>query len=141
MPPKEQQSVRPSHLSSCLPHLTLEGSFRFNKPKNIRWCEIKIIEWVVYLKSTGFGQIYLHYQCGMGRDMVLQQESTALCSKLWPHAGNAFQQFSDNLNAERTIDYLPFRHKFFMNHALFVKKYDQHDYDIGLLQSKHLGVW
>jgi hypothetical protein len=28
-----------------------------------------------------------------------------------------------------------------MNHALFVKKYDQHDYDIGLLQSKHLGVW
>jgi hypothetical protein len=45
----------------------------------------------------------------------------------------------DNLNAESTIDCLPFRHKLFMNHTLFVKKCDQHGFNLGLLQTKLLG--
>jgi hypothetical protein len=71
----------------------------------------------------------------------VQQEPTDLCSKLWPHPGNALQQSSDNLNVESTINFLPFRHKFFMNHTLFVKKYDQHGFDFGLLQTKLSGPW
>jgi hypothetical protein len=62
----------------------------------------------------------------MERGIVVQQGQTALCSKLWPHPGSAPQQCSDNLNVESTIDSLPFRDKFFMNHSLFVKKCDQH---------------
>jgi hypothetical protein len=77
----------------------------------------------------------------MGRGIIVQQEPTALCSKLWPHPGNAPQQSSDNLNAERTIDCQPFRHKFLMNHTLFVKKCDQHGFDLGLLQMKLFGPW
>jgi hypothetical protein len=53
---------------------------------------------VAYRHNTVFGQKYLHYQCRMGRGIVVQQEPTALCSKLWPHLGNALQQSSDNLN-------------------------------------------
>jgi hypothetical protein len=67
---------------------------------------------------------------------VVQQESTALCSKLWLHPRNALQQSSDKLNVESTTDCLPFRHKFIMNHILFVKKYDQHGFDLGLLQAQ-----
>jgi hypothetical protein len=74
----------------------------------------------------------------MERGIVAKQESTALCSKLWPHQGNALQQSSDNLNVESTIECLPFRH---MNHTLFVKKCDQHGFDLGLLQMKLFGPW
>jgi hypothetical protein len=77
---------------------------------------------VAYLHNTVFGQKSLHYQWGMERGIVVQQEPTALCSKLWPHPGKALQQSSNNLNVESTIDFLSFRHKFFMNHTLFVKK-------------------
>jgi hypothetical protein len=88
---------------------------------------------MAYLHNTLFGQKCLHYQCGMGRGIVMQQEPTALCSKLWPHLGNVLQQSSSNLNIESTIDCLPFRYKFFMNHTLLVKKSDQHGFDLGLL--------
>jgi hypothetical protein len=37
-------------------------------------------------------------------DIIVQQEPTALCSKLWPHPENALQQSSDNLNVHSTID-------------------------------------
>jgi hypothetical protein len=57
----------------------------------------------------------------MGGGVVMQREPTALCSKLWPRLGNVLQQSSDNLNVENTTDCLPFRHKFYMNHTLFVK--------------------
>jgi hypothetical protein len=77
----------------------------------------------------------------MGRGIVVQQEPAALCSKLWPHPGNSLQQSSGNLTVESTIDCLPFRHKFFMNHTLFVKKCDQHVFDLGLLQTKLFGPW
>jgi hypothetical protein len=77
----------------------------------------------------------------MGRGIVVQQEPTALCSKLLPHPGNALQQSSDNLNLEGTIECLPFRHKFFMYHTLVLKKYDQHVFNLGLLQSKLFGPW
>jgi hypothetical protein len=77
----------------------------------------------------------------MGKGIVVQQESTSPCSKLWPHPRNALQQSSDNLNVESTIGCLPFRHKFFMNHTLFVKKFDQHGFDLGLLQTKLFGLW
>jgi hypothetical protein len=83
---------------------------------------------MAYLHNTVFGQKFLHYQCGMGRGIVVQQEPTALCSKLWPHPGNALQQSSNNLNVKSTIKYLLLRHKFFMNHTLFVKKCDQHGF-------------
>jgi hypothetical protein len=48
---------------------------------------------------------------------------------LWLQPGNAFQQSSDNLNLESNIDSLPFRHRFFMNHTMFVKKCDQRGFD------------
>jgi hypothetical protein len=76
---------------------------------------------VAYLHNTVFGQKYLHYHCGIARGIVVQQEPTALCSKLWPHPRNALQQSSDNLNIGRTFDSLPFRHKFFMNHPVCQK--------------------
>jgi hypothetical protein len=98
------------------------------------------IGWVAYLHNTVFGQKCLHYKCGMRRGIVVQQEPTALCSKLWPHPGNALQKASDNLNVESTIDCLPFRHTFFINHTLFVKKCDQHGFDLGQLQRKFLGL-
>jgi hypothetical protein len=83
-----------------------------------------------------FGKKCLHYQSGRERGIVVQQEPTALCSKLLPHPGNALQQSSDHLNVQSTIDCLPFRHKLFMNHNLFLKKCDQHAFDLGLLQTK-----
>jgi hypothetical protein len=52
----------------------------------------------------------------------MQKEPAAVSSKLWPQPGNALQQSSDDLNVGSTIECLPFRHKFYMNHALFVKK-------------------
>jgi hypothetical protein len=76
----------------------------------------------------------------MGRGIIVQQEPTALYSKLWPHPENGLQQSSDNLNVESTIDYLRFRYKFFMNHTLFVKKCDQQGFYFGLLQTKLLGL-
>jgi hypothetical protein len=76
----------------------------------------------------------------MGMGILVQQEPTALCSKLWPRPGNALQQSVDNVNVESTIDCLPFRHKFLINHRLFVKKCHQHDFDIGLLQTKFIGL-
>jgi hypothetical protein len=103
---------------NILKPLSFEGSFHCRKKKKIRWCKIRRIGWVAYLHNTMFGQKCLHYQCGMGRGIVMQQEPTALFSKLWPHPGNVPQQSSDNLN----VNCLPFRNKFFMNHTLFVKK-------------------
>jgi hypothetical protein len=85
----------------------------------------------------GFGQKYLHSQSETGMGIVVQQERTVLCSKLWPHPGNELQQFSDNLNVERTVDCLSFGHKFFMNHTLFVKKCDQHGFE----QTNLFGPW
>jgi hypothetical protein len=72
----------------------------------------------------------------MGKSIIMQQKTAALCSKLWLLRGNALQTSSDNLSAERTADCVSFRHKFFMNHILFVKKYGQH---LGLLQTKLFG--
>jgi hypothetical protein len=37
-------------------------------------------------------------------------------------------------------DCLPFRHKFVKNHAIFAKKCDQPDFDLGLLQMKLFGA-
>jgi hypothetical protein len=75
----------------------------------------------------------------MERGAIVQQEPSAFCSKLWPHSGNALQRSSDNLNVESTVDSLPFIHKLFMDHALFVKTCD-HGFDLGLLQTKFLGL-
>jgi hypothetical protein len=58
----------------------------------------------------------------MGRAIAVQQEPSALCSKLWPHPRNTLQRSSDDLNSERTTDYLTSRHKFVINHTLFAKK-------------------
>jgi hypothetical protein len=58
---------------------------------------------MLYLHTTVFVQKYLHYQYGMGRGFVVQQESTALYSKFWPHPENELQQSSDNLNVESTV--------------------------------------
>jgi hypothetical protein len=77
----------------------------------------------------------------MGRSIIVQQEPAALCSKLWPHPGNASQQSSDNLNSKRTVGCVPFRNKFFKNYTLFVKKYGQHGFDLGLSQTKVFGSW
>jgi hypothetical protein len=77
----------------------------------------------------------------MGRGIVVQQEPIALCSKLWPHPGNAIRRSSDNLNIESTIDCLPFRNKFFINHTQFVKKCAQHDFDLGLFETKLFEPW
>jgi hypothetical protein len=75
----------------------------------------------------------------MGRDIIVQKEQSALCSKLWPHSGNVLQRSSDNPNIENAIDSLPFRQKFFMDNPLFVKKKknknkksDHHGFDLGL---------
>jgi hypothetical protein len=76
----------------------------------------------------------------MGRGIVMQQESNALCSKLWPQPRNALIQSSDNLNVESTTDCVPFRHKFVINYNLFFKKLDQHGFDLGHLQTKLLGI-
>jgi hypothetical protein len=43
---------------------------------------------VDYLHNIVFGQKCLHCQCGIGRGIVVQQERTDLCSKLWPHSDN-----------------------------------------------------
>jgi hypothetical protein len=94
-----------------------------------------------YLHNTVFGEKYLQYQFRMGGGIVVQTEPAALCSKLWRHPGNALQQSSDNLDVESTIDSLPFRHKFFINHTLFVKKCDQHGFDLGLWQTTYFGLW
>jgi hypothetical protein len=54
-------------------------------------------------------------QCGMGKVIVVEQESNAtLCSKLWPNPGNELQQSSDDINVEITVDRLPFRHTLFL---------------------------
>jgi hypothetical protein len=116
---------------------SFEGGFQRRIEKNIRWCEIRRIGWLAYLHSTVFGQKFLHYQCGTGRGIVVQQQPTDLCSKLFPHPVNAPQQSSDNFNIESTIDCLLFRHKFFMNHTLIAKRCDQHGLDLGILQMKH----
>jgi hypothetical protein len=118
----------------------LRAVFTIGKSKETRWCQIRRIGWVAHLPNTVFGQKYLHYQYGMGRGSVVEQEPTALCSKLCPLPRSALQQSSNNLNVESTIDSLPFRHKFFMNHSLFVKKCDQYGVDLGLLQKKHFGL-
>jgi hypothetical protein len=91
--------------------------------------------------NTVFGKKLLHCQFEMGRSIIVQQEPAALCPKLWPHPANAFQQYSDNLNVQNTIDSLPFRHRFFMNRTLFVKKYDQNGFDLVFLQTKLFGPW
>jgi hypothetical protein len=70
---------------------------------------------VAYLHSTVFGQKCLHCQCAIGKGITVQEKPAALCSKSWPHPGNALQQSSENLNIERIVDPLPFWHKFFMN--------------------------
>jgi hypothetical protein len=76
----------------------------------------------------------------MGRGIVVQQEPTALCSKLWPHPGKALQQSPDKFNVESTIDCLPFRHKFFMNHTLIVKQCDHYCFDFALSRMKFFGA-
>jgi hypothetical protein len=56
---------------------------------------------VAYLHSIVFGQKYLHYQCKVGKGIVMRREPTALCSKLGPQVGSS----SDNV--ESTIDCVP----------------------------------
>jgi hypothetical protein len=56
-------------------------------------------------------------------------------------SGNALQKSSDDLNVDSTIDCLPSRHKFFINHTLFVKKCDQRGSGLGFLQTKLFGPW
>lgn len=70
-----------------------------------------------HLHNTISGKICIHYQCGMGRDIVV----TVLCLKLWPHQEYALQQTFDNLDVESAIDSMPFMHRLFMNHAMYVK--------------------
>jgi hypothetical protein len=55
-------------------------------------------------------------------------------------SGNAPQQTSDNLSVEGLVDCVLFRDRFFMNHILFAKKYGQHDFYLGLLQTKLFGL-
>jgi hypothetical protein len=68
-----------------------------------------------------FGQKCLHCQCGIGENIILQQEPTvSLCSKLW---SQTLQQTFNNLNVESTINCVSaIMPKFFMSHNLFVKK-------------------
>lgn len=112
---------------NILKPLSSETVFTFGKRK----------ETLVRYKEIGVGglspqhrvrQKNLHYQRGLRKGIVVQQEPTALCSKFWPRPGNAFQRSSDKINVESTIDCLPVRYKFFMNHTLFVKKCNQHGY-------------
>jgi hypothetical protein len=102
--------------------LSFEGSFHFRKEKKslVRDQENKMVG--LFPQHNVRPEMSHRYQCGMERSIVVQQEEIAFCSKLWLHWGNAFQQSSDNLNIESTVDSLPFRHKFFMDHTLFVKK-------------------
>jgi hypothetical protein len=132
--PKKQRSVQPTHFSnvlSILKTLSFEGSFHHRIEKKNLLVQDQGIRWVTYLHNIMFGQKYIHYQCGLWRAIVVQQEPAALCSKLWPKLGNS----SDNV--ESTIDCVPFRHRLFMNHNMFVKKCDQHGFDRRLLQMKH----
>jgi hypothetical protein len=75
----------------------------------------------------------------MGRGIVVQLESTVFCSKLCPQPGNALQQSSDIFNVEKNIDLLArIIHE---SHAVRKKKKcDQHSSDLGLVQTKFLGL-
>jgi hypothetical protein len=97
------------------------------------------IRCAAYLHNTVFGQKCLHYQRGMGRGgIVVQQKPTALCSKLWPHPGNALQQSFGNLNVKALMS--AHQAQIFMHHTLFVKKCNEHGFDLGTLQTKLLGL-
>jgi hypothetical protein len=125
---------------SVLKTLSFEGSFHCKKEKSP----------LVRDQENRVDGLYPHHRVWPeifsppvrnGRGIVVQEEPPAICSKLWPPPGNALQQSSDNRNREHTVDFLPFRHKFFMNRTLFVKKYDQHGFDLGLFQTKLFGPW
>jgi hypothetical protein len=75
------------------------------------------------------------------RGIVVQKEPAALCSKLWPHPGNALQQSPDNFNVESIIVCPPFRNRLFMSHTLLVNKSDQHGFEPALSQTKLFGPW
>lgn len=78
--------------------LSFGGSFHHRLEKKICWCKIIKIGWVAYLHSIVFGQKYCHYQRGMGKSIIMQQEPTALYSKLWPELGSSPDSVESTIN-------------------------------------------
>jgi hypothetical protein len=77
----------------------------------------------------------------MGRGIVVKQSKNLLPPAR--NCGLTRQIRSKNLpitSAQKALLTLPFRHKFFMNHILFVKKCDQQGFELGLLQIKLFGL-
>lgn len=101
--------------------LYFEGSFyRMKEKKSVG---VRTGEWIRWLISATacLSRNGIHYQCKIGRGIVVQQGQTTHCWKLWPHAGNALQQSFHNFNLENIIDSLPFMQTFFMNHLVCQK--------------------
>jgi hypothetical protein len=107
--------------------------------KKIRYCEIRRIVWCgLSLQHRVWPQMpSLKGHCRA------TGTNCRLCSKVWYHPRIELQQSSENGNVESTVDPLPFRCMFFMNHTLFVKKKcDEHGLELELLDFEvHCMPW